>query len=782
MDLSDAIFRSWSVQLEPTLCLLATAFLYLKGWAKLRRLVPHRFGWLELLSFEGGLGLLFLALFSPLDTFSGLLLEVHMTQHLLLMMIVPPLLLLGQPFLPILTALPRPFTRKVLAPVLKSDLFRAVGSWITHPVFCWFVYVGVTLGWHLPAFYELALRSTAWHRLEHFCFLGGGLLFWWPVVQPWPSRPRWPRWSMIPYLLLADIQNTALSAFLTFYDRVLYPTYAQVPRLGNLDAAADQNIAGTIMWVPGSIIYLVPAGLIVLQVLSPRSNRPSPVQIPARPAAKAPPATFKRAPRLRWSLTVILRSPFFRRSVQICLLSLAIAIVVDGFVGPQVGPMNLAGVLPWVHWRGFTVLAILFAGNLFCMGCPFMLVRDLGRNIFPASHTWPRALRSKWIAVGLLAIYFWAYEAFHLWNSPWLTAWIIVAYFAAATLIDGWFKGASFCKYVCPIGQFHFVQSLTAPAEIKVREADVCRRCQTFDCLRGNESQRGCELQLFQPRKSGNLDCTFCLDCVKACPHTNVSLLPAIPGRDLWTNRIRSSIGRFENRADLAGLVLVLVFGAFASAAAMIIPMTSALDRLSLLSGVFSRPAILLIFFSCFIVLLPASAAVGCAFLSKKAGDLSQPFREVCCSFVMGLAPIGAAMWIAHNSFHLFTASHAFIPVLQRIAGSLKLTSMVTPNWNIQSWGLPEVLDFELLVLDAGFLLSLYALWQIGRRYSSDRQIRVFLPWALLSTFLFVIGVFILFQPMEMRGTVGQREGSDLHIQHSRWQNSILRSIRHLEC
>ena len=101
-----------------------------------------------------------------------------------------------------------------------------------------------------------------WHDVQHICFLGTGLLFWWPVVQPWPSRLRWPRWTMIPYLLLADIQNTALSAFLIFSERVLYPTYAAVPRLWGISVLDDQAAAGAIMWVPGSVIFLVPVAVL----------------------------------------------------------------------------------------------------------------------------------------------------------------------------------------------------------------------------------------------------------------------------------------------------------------------------------------------------------------------------------------------------------------------------------------------------------------------------------------------------------------------------------------
>ena len=100
----------------------------------------------------------------------------------------------------------------------------------------------------------------------------------------------------------------------------------------------------------------------------------------------------------------------------------ALVIVIDGLFGPQMAPMNLAGVLPWTHWRGLSLIALLAVGNVFCMACPFNFVRDLGRRLLPARWSWPRQLRSKWIAIVLLFMFFWAYEAFALWDSPRLTA------------------------------------------------------------------------------------------------------------------------------------------------------------------------------------------------------------------------------------------------------------------------------------------------------------------------------------------------------------------------
>src|SRR5262249_21254903 len=124
--------------------------------------------------------------------------------------------------------------------------------------------------WHVPQAFDLALRSATWHKVEHACFFGASLLFWWPVVRPFPSRPCWPLWSVPVYLLAADLLNTSLSAILTFSDRVLYQQYLKVPRLAGVTALADQNCAGLIMWVPGSLVFLIPAALIAMQYLSPR--------------------------------------------------------------------------------------------------------------------------------------------------------------------------------------------------------------------------------------------------------------------------------------------------------------------------------------------------------------------------------------------------------------------------------------------------------------------------------------------------------------------------------
>src|SRR5262245_31930801 len=219
--ISNSLLGSWELNPSVLVPAIVLAVLYARGWLQLHRRAPHRFGFSQFTAFVAGLVTVVFALCSPLHTFAGWLLIVHMIQHLLLMMVAPPLILWGAPYLPLLSGLPRQFSINGLGPFLSSKVLRRIARFVSHPIFCWSAFISVNVAWHVPALYELALRSPCWHRVEHFSFLSTALLFWLPVIQPRPWVVRTPRWTILPYLILADFQNTALSAFLVFYERVV---------------------------------------------------------------------------------------------------------------------------------------------------------------------------------------------------------------------------------------------------------------------------------------------------------------------------------------------------------------------------------------------------------------------------------------------------------------------------------------------------------------------------------------------------------------------------------
>src|SRR6202522_1578470 len=311
--------------------------------------------------------------------------------------------------------------------------------------------------------------------------------------------------------------------------------------------------------------------------------------------------------------------------------------ILDGLLGPSLAPKNLATTLSWVHFRGALVLVLLCAGNFFCLACPFMLLRNMARRFFQPRWNWPQKLRNKWLSVGLFALILFCYEEFSLWSSPWWTAWLIIGYFSAVLMVDGLFKHASFCKFVCPIGQFNFVASTISPLEVKVRDLDVCDSCATKDCIRGRRApgpdlvvvQRGCELALFQPLKVGNMDCTFCLDCVHACPHDNVGILSRLPGSERLDDSLRSGIGYFSRRKDLAVLVGVFTFGALLNAFGMVSPVYAVENWLGKMLHVRHEAPVLGLIFAAFLIFEPVLLLGSAAWLTRAGGRVQHAFVPI---------------------------------------------------------------------------------------------------------------------------------------------------------
>jgi ferredoxin len=481
-----------------------------------------------------------------------------------------------------------------------------------------------------------------------------------------------------------------------------------------------------------------------------------------------------RAPQAT-GLARFLRWPHLRTALQVPLFLGALLLVGDGLAGPQLAPKNLATVAVWVHYRGLVVLALLLAGNLFCLACPFMLVRNAGRRLFRPSRLWPRPLRNKWLAIGIFAGMLFAYELFDLWASPRWTAWLIVGYLTAPLVVDSLFRGATFCKYLCPLGQFNFCSSLLSPLEVTVRSAEPCARCATKDCIKGTpqpespvsragheaaRSRPGCQLWLYQPGKFGNMDCTFCLDCVRACPHDNVTLAPRLPGSELWEDRRRSGIGRFFERADLAALVVTFTFGALLNAFAMVSPVYALEDWLARLLNVRHELPVLATIFAGGLVVLPALLLGSTGWLSLRwsralaAGGPTRPGGGALLSWIVrfsyALAPLGLGVWLAHYSFHFLTGFWTWVPVLQSFVADLAGVPLLgTPRWSLGPVLPPALLyPLEIGFLGMGWFGSLLVAYRLA-----NGRLRAWLPWAGLLSLLFAAALWLMGQPMEVRGT-----------------------------
>ena len=446
--------------------------------------------------------------------------------------------------------------------------------------------------------------------------------------------------------------------------------------------------------------------------------------------------------------------------MQIPVLAVSMLMILHGFLGPTIAPKNLATVLSWVHFRGILIFALLCAGNFFCMACPFMLVRNAARKLFRPRLNWPIFLRNKWLSVALFLGILFCYELFGLWSSPWLTACVIVGYFALALGVDGLFKHATFCKYVCPIGQFNFIASTLSPLEVKVREPAVCVTCATKDCIKGTRApqndlviiQRGCELALFQPAKVGNMDCTFCLDCVHACPHDNVGILARMPAEELSYEGTRSGIGVFSRRKDLSALGVVFTFGALMNAFGMVSPIYTLEAWLQTLLNIHQDAALLGIVFALVILVEPLILLGSASWLTART-ITNRKFLATLMRYSYSIVPMGFGMWLAHYAFHFLTGILTIVPATQSALIEIGLLH-TRPYW---TWtGVPSrfvhPLEFGFLLL--GFAASMLVAWTLASEDAPTHPVRPFVPWVVVALILFVSSVWLMSLPMDMRATM----------------------------
>lgn len=469
----------------------------------------------------------------------------------------------------------------------------------------------------------------------------------------------------------------------------------------------------------------------------------------------------------RWDLLRVpglgrfLRWRHNRTAVQLILFALAAMMVVDGLIGSQLAAKNTATIGAWVHYRGFIVLALLLAGNLFCAGCPFILPRKLARWVGRPARRWPKSLRNKWLAlVSLVAILF-LYELYDLWASPWLTAWVIVAYFATAFVLEAFFTRDSFCMYVCPLGTFNFLYSTVSPLQITNRDRDVCRTCPTHDCINGrwdehdNLLQQGCQLELYVPTIQSNMNCTLCMDCVKACPYDNVALVTRPPGDELFRQN-------WPNRLDLALLAVVATAIGLVNAFAMTPPVYSLQVWLAAQLQTRQEAVVLGIVFAVGALIVPLALVYGAAWVNRltlrgvRVPSLNRQVQRFAYSFV----PLGFGIWGAHYLFHFLIGPLTIWPAMQEFfANVVGVALLGAPNWTMAGAWVPPlrvVQAVQMVAVGGGTLGALAVAWSAAKRHvqSPGRAWLEVLPWALILLIAAGLAAYVFLQPMEMRGNV----------------------------
>lgn len=229
----------------------------------LRAGVGHGIPIRQVIAFAGAAAVLAVALLSPLDAVSHELFSVHMIQHVILMFIAAPLLIACNYPVVFLYALPRATAHRLGRAWLRAKRLRSAWRLMINPVSAWTIFTVMIWLWHLPGLYQAALESDAVHSLEHACFIGSALIFWWVLIRP-ARRSQVHYAAAIPYLFLSAVQGSLLGALLSFSTQIWYPVYAQTSARWGLTPLQDQQYAGLIMWLPTGMLFTILAVLVLL--------------------------------------------------------------------------------------------------------------------------------------------------------------------------------------------------------------------------------------------------------------------------------------------------------------------------------------------------------------------------------------------------------------------------------------------------------------------------------------------------------------------------------------
>lgn len=248
------LVTGWSFDVEIWLPLALAAWAWLAAARTVDRAhpdnrVPRSRTWCWL----GGLGVLVVALQSPIEHYDTTLFSVHMVQHLLLTMVAAPLLVLAGPITLLLRVSSPAVRRRWILPVLHSRLVRV----LAFPVVAWLLFAGVMFASHFSALFGAALEDPFLHQVEHAIFLSTALLFWWPAVGVDPAPWRLPHGARILYLALGMPWSSFLGLAIFSASTVLYSHYATIQRSWGMPALLDQGWAGGIMWAGGDLVFLI---------------------------------------------------------------------------------------------------------------------------------------------------------------------------------------------------------------------------------------------------------------------------------------------------------------------------------------------------------------------------------------------------------------------------------------------------------------------------------------------------------------------------------------------
>ncbi len=451
---------------------------------------------------------------------------------------------------------------------------------------------------------------------------------------------------------------------------------------------------------------------------------------------------------IRW----LVKRHFFQFLLVAPALFIFIFAVISIVFGVQHPAFNFGMVFTWVVWWGMLILMLVVLGRGWCVMCPFGALGEwvqrlsLWRKrewVLGFNFKYPRKLRNLWVAIVVFIIFIFMDNGYGLSNSPALTVGLIAILILGAIWVSLFFERRTFCLYHCPLTVLIGMSSMSAPIEIRRKDADVCRQCEPKACFNDTEDAYGCPMNVFQGAGiDKNRDCILCTECISACPHDNIGINLRGWGRDLWARR-RGRLDEAVAAVVIAGLVtvvsllLVLFLPPLKSFMGTILPAGTPpndfprIVSIGLLYFLGIAGALLLMY--------------GFGYLARLfSGAKEASTKSFFVHFGYAVLPLGVMKFLSDIVDHVLRTWGAIFDVVGALFRDFPLNRVIAEEITVkQLMTANQTYLLQLVMLAIGFGLSLYVAYKLaGRMFpDGDTAFRAFLP---IGAFIFIMGMAAL--------------------------------------
>ena len=447
-------------------------------------------------------------------------------------------------------------------------------------------------------------------------------------------------------------------------------------------------------------------------------------------------------------------SRVFRPALLLTTLAFFVLIIIAGFIGSPVGNSNAAIVFVWIFWFALLILILLPLGRLWCMICPLPAPAEWisrGKIVEKSDHItnlgirWPRQLDNIWLQnISFLTV---AIFSPLILTRPDVSALVLLLFIILAIVFDITFKkgrpGRIFCRYVCPIGGFIGIYSHMGVVEVRSRDKAICKKCKYKTCIKGNDRGYGCPWLIYPGGLNKNAYCGVCLECIKSCAYSNMTVKTRWFGEDLLVERRMDEAFKGFIMLGSAMVYSASYFGWWKGLKELINFSDSIFLSTELYWSRIATFAMLLV--GLCIIVLPA-LNLGFSYLSKAWGKRDIPLKQTFTDYAYGTIPLGFMAWAA------------FIISMIMVNGSYIISTLSDPfgwGWNIfntagykwapyQTGLLPYI---QIIMLLGGGLLAVNVIWKISVEDFKENAIKAAIPITLFYTILTSFLMFLFVMP-----------------------------------